>query len=108
MATGESKARLRDEVAALSETVRDLRDEVARLRVGQHGCGCVHVCTHPAYQPFWWQPTQVWCGGVAGGNTGVYTVANSTSTLTADLNPGQIAATGCAAPGATSTYTVSL
>jgi hypothetical protein len=79
----DSKPRLRDEVAALSGTIRELQDEVARLRVSQTGCACAHVCTHicthPAYQT-WWPPTQIWCNtGAAAGpaltTTSTYTVS---------------------------------
>jgi hypothetical protein len=49
MASDESEARLRAEVAAL-------RDEVARLRAAQP------VATHPAYQPMWWQPATITSG----------------------------------------------
>jgi hypothetical protein len=56
MASDENEARLRAEVAALRETVRELRDEVARLRAAQP------VTTHPAYQPMWGQPATITSG----------------------------------------------
>jgi len=102
-----SKTRLRDEIAALSETVRDLRDEVARLRAVQHApCSCVHI--HPAWQPAWWQPNQVWCGGAAAGNTGTYTINNTGAGLEFGQYQQAAANNGCAGQAVTTTYTVSL
>ena len=77
---GESKARLLAEVAALSETVRELRDEVAQLRSARPACGCVHICTgtHPAWQ---WYPGVTYCGGAAGENTAPYNVSITDSSL---------------------------
>jgi hypothetical protein len=49
----------RDEMTALAETVRELREEVARLRAGQaaHHCSCVHYHwagypAAPSVQPY--------------------------------------------------------
>lgn len=93
-----------DEVAELTEAVRELRDrevaaelrnlraEVERLRADRPahhctGCSCVHIHWYPAYQPYPIpgcapQPTQVWYGTVTSGGTSDFAVT------AADVAPG--------------------
>lgn len=68
----DGKKNLGGEVAALSEAVRELRDEVAALRAGKaahacHGCHCGHVCIHPwiTVQPWTPTPTIAWTSRTA-------------------------------------------
>jgi hypothetical protein len=61
--------------AELAEAVRELREEVARLRAEQgahacHACHCGHVCVVPVVippppplPPVWTQPYQITCAG---------------------------------------------
>lgn len=87
------KKTVREELAELTEAVRDLREdevtaELRRLRAeveqlraqraAHHciGCSCMHVQWYPAYQPYPIpgcapQPTQVWYGTVSSGSGGV-------------------------------------
>jgi hypothetical protein len=67
------KEALRQEVAALAETVRELRTEVATLRIERasvHSCGCHcgHVCFQvtpyvPVTYPLIMPPYQITCSG---------------------------------------------
>lgn len=79
MAGDDEKRRLRDEVAELSEAVRDLRDELAqeRLQRAAHGCGhgrCCHAYYVPVpYTPPVWQPYVTTCGSSTSTIQGVVT-----------------------------------
>ncbi len=90
---------VRDEIAALTEAVRELRDrevaaelaslraEVEKLRADQaahhcHGCSCTHIHWSPATT---WtypipgcatQPTQIWYGTLATGD-GTYGISTT-------------------------------
>ena len=70
----DEKKRLRDEVAGLSEAVRELRKELAASR-GPHGCCSGHWCWHGYGNGYWqWQPTH----GAAGAPI-TWTVTNQTA-----------------------------
>jgi hypothetical protein len=93
----DGKKHLRDEVAELSEAVRELRKELAGR--GHHGCWG-HSCGHWGCGGYWqWQPTQ----GAAGVPV-TWTVTNDTATagVSAITIPG--ATTINAAAGGNTTY----
>jgi hypothetical protein len=95
---------LREEVAALAETIRELREELASQRAATHHCGCAHAVwvypyTYPYVAPYV-QPGITWTSGTT-------TAGRTTTTLeslpTVNLSYTQAAA-GCA--GASTTYTL--
>ena len=99
------KKTVRDELASLTEAVRELRDdevtaELRRLRAevealraqkaAHHctGCACVHV--HWTSYPGTWtipgcapQPTQIWYGTATSGSTGLPSTMPGDYTVTA-------------------------
>jgi len=72
----DGKKHLRDEVAELSEAVRELRQELAASRNvhGCHGCHCGH--TH------WW-PSWTWSPTVTTSVSSGYVTTNAVDTTTA-------------------------
>ena len=82
----EGKKHLREEVAALSGTIRELREELTALRSAStgHHCHCGHMWVYPNYPavpaisyPVITQPYVVTCGTT----TTTTTPAISTSTI---------------------------
>jgi len=79
---------LREDVAALTKTIRDLQAEVSALRAEQtrpacHECHCAHVCVQhvwqiPAAAPVpWYQPTWTVTYGTTMGNVQTSATSNA-------------------------------
>ena len=76
----DGKKHLRDEVAELSEAVRELRQELAASR-NAHGCHGCH-CGHTHWWPTWtWSPTVTYCGTTSVSTSG-YVTTNAVDTTT--------------------------